>query len=410
MKITKTLISLTLVVASAGAAANDVVRISGWGGDNVVVVNTLVKEVLAEELREAGITVEYEPVEGDFAQILTNALSAGTAPDAFYVDSFWAYPVFDSGKVDPVTDANQDVAKDLLPTLNKAFEHKGQLMGLAKDFNTLAIQYDIDIFDDAGVAYPDMDDDWYEFRDKLKQVQAELDDVYGICVVPDYARFAAFALSTGWTPFNEAGHTVLDDRFHEAFEFYVTLDDEGAGVLATDLGQGWTGGCFGNEDTAVAMEGAWMIGFLRDQAPNKLYSTVGTPKHPKTGERGNLVFTVSWSVAADSKVKDSAHKVVELLTSTKAQQWVLESGLALPSREALGDNAFLRGDSPEATTSRVVFDGANDGYVEPFQFGQYGGEWKAIMDEALSAALLKERSIDAAIAHAQEQFDRLTGR
>ena len=410
MTIKTTFMTAAIALASTPTFANDVVRISGWGGDNIVVVNSLINEVLADDLKAAGITVEYEPVEGDFAQILTNALSAGTAPDAFYVDSFWAYPIFESGKIDPVPQENRDVADALLPALNQAFTYEGQLMGIAKDFNTLAVQYDLDIFDDAGVDYPDMDDDWNDFRTKLQQVQAELDDVYGICVVPDYARFAAFALATGWQPFNDQGHTVLDDRFREAFEFYVTLPDENAGVLATDLGQGWTGGCFGNGDTAVAMEGAWMIGFLRDQAPNKYYSTVGIPKHPETGERGNLVFTVAWGVAADSEVKESAHKVVELLTSEKAQQWVLESGLALPSREALADNDFFNGDSTAAITSRVVFEGASDGQVEPFQFGEYGGEWKAIMDEAFSAALLKERSIDEAIAHAQGQFDRLTGR
>ncbi|MCH8530312.1 MAG: extracellular solute-binding protein [Saccharospirillum sp.] len=412
MKTRKTLLAagIAMIAASLPTLANDVVRVSGWGGDNVVVVNTLINEVLVDELAAAGITVRYEPVEGDFAQILTNALSAGTAPDVFYVDSFWAYPVFQSGKIDPVSDDNMAIADELIPSLNEAFMHNGQLMGIAKDFNTLAVQYDLDVFDDAGVEPPNEDDDWNSFKSKLQQVQSNLDDVYGLCVVPDYARFAAFALATGWKPFNDEGHTLLDDRFREAFEFYVNLVDDGAAVLATDLGQGWTGGCFGNGDTAVAIEGAWMIGFLRDQAPNMYYSTTSIPKHPETGDRGNLVFTVSWSVATDSKVKDSAHTLVGLLTSPKAQQWVLESGLALPSLEALGDNAYFQEDNRESITSRVVFEGASNGQVEPFQFAQYGGDWKAIVDEALSAALLKERTIDDAIAFAQQRYDRLTGR
>lgn len=409
MKIKTSLIA-GLALCASPVFAEDVVRVSGWGGDNIVVVNTLLNEVLADELAEAGIRASYEPVEGDFAQNITNALSAGTAPDIFYVDSFWGYPLFASGRIATVSEANQAVADDIIPALNEAFTYNGDLKGIAKDFNTLAVQFNKDIFDDAGVDYLSSDDDWYDFRSKLQAIQAELDDVDGLCVVPDYARFAAFALATGWTPINEDGHTVLDDDFREAFEFYTSLVEEGAGVLAADIGQDWTGGCLGNEYTAVSIEGAWMVGFLRDQAPSMEYDTVHIPRHPGTGERGNLVFTVSWSVAADSDVSESAHKLVELLTSPKAQQWVLESGLALPSREALGDNAYFEQDDREAHMSRVVFEGASDGHVEPFAFGSYGESWKSIMDEALGAVLLDERTVDQAIAEAQASYDRLTGR
>jgi multiple sugar transport system substrate-binding protein len=364
--------------------------------------------VLADDLKKAGITVKYEPIDGDFAQIITNALSAGTAPDIFYVDTFWAYPLFKSGKVEPVSKANQATLDEIIPSLNEAFEYEGKSMGIAKDFNTLALQYNMDIFDDAGVAYPNATDDWYSLRDKLVTVQSKLADVSGVCVVPDYARFAAFALSSGWKPFNAMGHTVLNNQFKDAFSFYTSLPDVGAGVVAADVGQGWTGGCFGEELAAIAIEGAWISGYLRDQAPNLQYGVTSMPLGPKTKQPGNLIFTVSWSIAKDSTVKESAHKVVELLTSEKAQQWVLESGLALPSRAALANNDYLQGDSIDQQVGRVVFEGASLGNVQAFSFGEHGGAWKEIMDEALSSVLLKEKSVDEALQDAQKRFDTLT--
>lgn len=405
---TKIALAVSAALISSVAFSTDVVRLSGWGGNDVVVINGLLNDVLADDLKAANIRVQYEPVDGDFAQIITNALSAGTAPDVFYVDTFWAYPLFQSGKVAPVSAANQTIVNAVIPSLAQAFEYNGKSYGIAKDFNTLALQYNVDIFDDAGVDYPAATDDWAAFKGKLVAVQSELSDVYGICVVPDYARFAAFALGTGWKPFNEQGRTVLDANFRSAFQFYASLVDDGAGVLAADIGQGWTGGCMGEEQAAVSLEGAWMVGFLRDQAPNLVYDVTSVPVAPNTNKPGNLIFTVSWSVAEDSKVKTAAHKVVELLTSEKAQQWVLETGLAVPSREALADNAYLQGDSIEQRVNKVVFEGASLGYVEPFSFGQYGGSWKEIMDEALSSVLLKERSVDEAIIQAQARFDALT--
>ena len=87
MKI-KTILTATAILASSVAHSDDIVRLSGWGGNDVVVINSLLNDVLADDLEKAGISVKYEPVDGDFAQILTNALSAGTAPDIFYIDTF----------------------------------------------------------------------------------------------------------------------------------------------------------------------------------------------------------------------------------------------------------------------------------------------------------------------------------
>ncbi|GAL16329.1 extracellular solute-binding protein family 1 [Vibrio astriarenae] len=72
--------------------------------------------------------------------------------------------------------------------------------------------------------------------------------------------------------------------------------------MATDLGQGWGGGCFGTEETAVALEGNWISGYLRDKAPNLPYGTTLMPKDPVSGERGNLIFTVSWGIKLTAKI------------------------------------------------------------------------------------------------------------
>ena len=394
-----------LGLATAGTA--DTVRISGFGGSDPVVINGLLTEVLADEIAAAGITVEYTPVDGDFSQFIVNALSAGTAPDLFYVDIFWSDSIFGPGQAAPVAD--QPVAAAMLPNLAAAFTRDGVLMGVPKDFNTLALHYNVDIFDDAGVDYPDADDTWDDFATKLIAVHDALGDVSGICVVPDYARFGVFALATGWTPFNAEGKTVLDDNFKRAFSFYTGLADSGAAVVAADVGEGWTGGCMSSEKTAVSMEGAWIIGHLRDAAPSMVWGSTMLPIDPVSGQRGNLIFTVAWAVNAASTVQDDAQTLAALLTSDKAQQWVLEQGLAIPSRASLADNAFLDGDSNAQVASRMVFDGQSDGNVQPYYFGSYGGAWMEPINSALNAVLLGESDVDTAIAEAQAKLDQLTG-
>ena len=99
--------------------------------------------------------------------------------------------------------------------------------------------------------------------------------------------------------------------------------------------------------------------------------------------------------------------MAELLTSEKAQQWVLEQGLALPSRSALVDNAWLKGDTPEQTVNRVVFAGLSDGNVEPFFFGDLGGAWMEPINTALNSVLTGEADVDTAIAAAQAKYDAM---
>ncbi|MGR5091800.1 extracellular solute-binding protein [Vibrio maritimus] len=410
----KTLTATAIIAASFGlhAAEKTEVTIAGWGGNDVVVLNKLVNDVLADDFDKAGIEVKYQAVEGDFSQFITNSLSAGTAPDAFYIDVVFANTMVQSGKVAANSAELNSVAKHMIPSLNASFTLQGDQYGVAKDFNTIALQYNKDIFDDAGVDYPTSEDSWDQLRNKLVAVKQELgDEVSGVCVMPDYARFAPFALATGWKPFNEKGQTVLDENFERAFNFYTGLvtDDE-VGILATDLGQGWGGGCFGTEETAIALEGNWISGYLRDKAPNLPYGTTMMPKDPVSGERGNLLFTVAWGINADGKNIAAAQKAVEILTSQEAQEWVLDSGLALPSRESLGKSEFFSQNTAESNLAQQVFKGALEGNVEPFSFGQYGTAWMTPINEALNSVLLGQMSQKQAIKMAQEKYNAMTAK
>lgn len=408
----KFVFSIMAFVLAHTVFATTEIRLAGFGGTDSSILNRLLKEVVQPDLEKHDITVKYQAVEGEYAQYILNALSAGTAPDLFYIDVFWSQTAIKSNKVASLNKVvGGDVKEALIPSLLNSFSSKGEVYGIAKDFNTLAVEFNRDIFLDAGVEVPNSEDTWESLEKKLVSVQSALKDdkVYGVCVVPDFARFGAFAFSTGWKMFNDQGRTVLDENYRRAFEWYTSLVKNGAGVLAQDVGQGWTGGCFGTEQAAISWEGAWMGGFLRDQAPNLDYGTTMMPKDPVTKNRGNFIFTVSWSMAEDSSNKEAAGRVIEALTSEKAQQWILEQGLALPSRAKLVNNPYFKKDGREPELNRIVFEGASDGHVYSYEFNGHGDSWKQIINTSLSSVLLGESDVDTAIKTAQDALDRLTG-
>ncbi len=401
-----------LAVAALGmVSAQTTVRLAGFGGDNTAVVSNLLKEVVNPALAKDNIVATYEGIEGDYNAALLNQLSAGTAADLFYVDVNVANPIFASGKVQALNSYFSTAERSAFVTsLMQAFTYNGKLYGIPKDFNTLAIQYNKDLFDEAKVEYPNATDTWDTFKDKLKKVQTAVKNVAGLCVVADYARFGAFAHATGWRPFNAQGKSVLDANFKRAFTFYTSLVKDGAGKFAQDLGEGWTGGCFGTEKAAISIEGAWVGGFVKDKAPNMKYGTTFLPLDPQTKARGNFLYTVSWSMNAGSKNKDAAAKVIKALTSPAAQQWVLERGLAIPSRSALSNNDFFKKPTAESELNRIVFQGSTrqGGAVLPFGFGKYsGGDWMRPINEALAAVITGKKSVDDAIGEAQTALNQL---
>jgi multiple sugar transport system substrate-binding protein len=397
-----------LAAVLVGGAFAQQIRIMGYGGNDPAILVRMLDEVVGAELAAEGITLSYEPLEGDYNAALFNALSAGTAADIFYIPVETAPGIIATGKVLPL-DGLVDTS-EFIDSLVEAYTVDGTVYGIAKDFNTLAIHYNIDLFEEAGVEVPNEHDTWETFADKLRGVAALGDDVYGACFPAGYDRFGAFAYAAGWEPFDEAGRTdLLDPAFVEAVTWYTDLVREGVAVQPSDIGQGWTGGCFATDQVGVAIEGAWMLGFLRDEAPNLQYGTTFMPIGP-SGERGNFLYTVAYGINTDSPNRDAAVRVLEAITSPDAQQWVLEQGLAIPSRTELADNPFFLEGTREAEANRVVFEGADDGHVLGFQFGRIGTEWMNPINTAMVDIMTGQATVEEALTEAQADLDAVIDR
>jgi len=406
------LIVSMLLVFSAVSMAETEVRIVGWGGTDQSIVEELINKFVVPELADKGITAVYEPIVDDFQKNLINSLSAGTAGDLFYMDIFWAEYIIKAGQVEPLDNylAKSEVLNkdDIIPSLLDAFTFEGKVYGIPKDFNSLALVYNKDLFDIAYIQYPNENDTWDDLENKLAKVVEAFDgEVTGLALAPEFARFGAFAYAAGWEPFVDGKTNLMDPAFKEAFNWYTGLKEKGLGVMPADIGQGWGGGALTTEKVAAALEGAWILGFLRDNAPNLKYGATLLPKNPGTGQPGNFIYTVAWGINANSKNKDAAFKVMEALTSPAAQQWILERGLAIPSRKALANNPYFEKDTPEAQANKIVFLGASAGNVKPFKFKEYGGKWMDPINVALSEVMSGQKTVDEALEIAQEQLDEL---
>jgi multiple sugar transport system substrate-binding protein len=376
------------------------VRLSGWASSpaETALLESLLYRFSTEN---PDINVKYEPITGDYKQALLTAIASGTEPDVFYMDIFWWQELAASDVLMPLDDlmaGTGTTADAFIPSLWDAFQYNGQTYGIPKDFNTLGLFYNKDLFDAAGLDYPTDDWTW----DDLKAAATALTDtsdpnapVYGLGVPADPGRFPIFVFQNGGTIMNEDySDTTLDSpEAVAAAEFYTGFKTDGSGATPSDVGEGWQGTVFGKGQFAMVFEGGWLIPYLKDSFPGVNYGVVLPPAGP-AGE-GNLIFTVAYGISANSKNPEAAWRVIEYLTNEESQTTVLNSGFALPSRVALQESEFLTNNP----NSSAIFRGSLEG-AKPFFFGGVGSDVTEQMGKALERIYLEGVAAADALAEA----------
>ncbi|MEQ6358907.1 carbohydrate ABC transporter substrate-binding protein, CUT1 family [Thermoanaerobacter thermohydrosulfuricus] len=340
------------------------------------------------------IDVQIETIVGDYMQKLQTELASNTAPDIFYLDSMPAPQLMSSGVLEPLDDYikkyNVDV-NDFEPALLSAFQWEGKTYGLPKDFNTLALFYNKDMFKAAGINEPPKT--WEELRDVAKKLTK--DGVKGLVLSADLARFDAFINQNGGSVYQDGKVTLNLPQNAQALDFYVGLiTKDKVADTPQNMGEGWNGDAFAAKKAAMAIEGGWMIPFLKEKAPDLNY---GIAELPAGKQKSTMAFTVAYVMNKNSQHKDEAFKLIEFLTGKEGQQFVVDSGLALPSRKSMQEGF------KEKYPERAAFvDGAS--YAVPWQFGLYGTKVVDAANKACEALIMKQiSSAQQALDNAQKE-------
>jgi multiple sugar transport system substrate-binding protein len=381
-------------------AAKTEVRLSGWASSPS---ETALLESLLYQFSVANpdIIVKYEPITGDYKQAMLTAIASGTEPDVFYVDIGYFQEFAKSGVLLPMDDlmAATGTTPDMfIPSLMAAFTYNGKVYGIPKDFNTLGLFYNKGLFDAAGLAYPTDAWTWTDLQNAAKALTNLTDPkkpIYGFCDPADAGRFPVFVEQNGGSVMNtDLTDTTLDSQQAiEAAKFYTDFRVNKIGATPADVGEGWQGTVFGKGQCAMVYEGGWLIPYMTSSFPGVQYGVSRLPAGP--AGKGNLTFTVSWSISNNTKHADAAWKVVEFLTNEASQTTVLQSGFALPTRVSLQSNEFFTTNA----NSAAIFNGAFDNAV-PFYWGPAGSDVNDQMGKALDRIYLENQSPADSMAQA----------
>ena len=352
----------TMEETDTDTASGDAVELQlmGWASSDAE--NTRLQAVVDtfnETHDNINVTLSLVP---DYDTKLQTSLAGGSPPDVFYVDSFKLPDLVAANAIEPA-EGHLENADDFYSSLQDAFTIDGTFYCPPKDFSTLGLQYNQDMFDAAGLDYPTADWTWDDLRAAAEQLTNADEGVYGMVINPDFARWIAFLYQAGGSVTNEdfSAMTINSPEAQEALTFYIGMVEDGLANQPSELDSGWNGEAFGKGRAAMSMEGNWIVPFLADQFPDLNYGVTQLPAGP--GGEATMAFTVCYAVPAgiDAAQQEAAFELVNYLTGPEGMKEWTDLGLAMPTRESL-----RAGWLEQYPDLEPFLDGAD--YAYPWQF------------------------------------------
>jgi multiple sugar transport system substrate-binding protein len=307
-----------------------------------------VQDAAAKWASDTGNKITVTPAQ-DLTQQLGQALAGGTPPDIFYVGGERFADYASVGALEPYGDkiSNPD---DFYESLRTTFTYDGKLYCAPKDFSTLALQINTALWARAGLTDADIPTTWEQLTATSQKLKAK--GITPLALGDTRDRIGAFMVQAGGWLVSEDGKQATADSPEnlQALEYVQSLLKDGYARYPKQLDAGWSGEAFGKGKVAMAIEGNWVKGALKNDFPNIKYKVVPLPEGPKG--KGTLSFTNCWGIAAKSKYKEAAINFVEAMTKVDQQMTFAKGFGVMPSRQSAEgqytqefpeDKAFVEG-------------------------------------------------------------------
>ena len=303
------------------------------------------QKILDEFTASTGIQTQLQVIEwNSYWTLLEAGASGGDMPDVFWMHSNEAVRYMSNGILLDITDkvnASETLELDKFPEdLKNMYTYDGKIYALPKDMDTVAIWYNKDMFDEAGIPYPDGSWTWDEFYDIAKQLTKEDGSQFGFCANPSNEQdtWMNTVYTLGGCVLNAEGKSGFDDpKTVAAMEFVDKLVKETMPPAST-MSETGTDVLFGSGKVAMISQGSWMVAAFKDNEYIAQHADVARlPKDPETGRSISLYNGLGWSASAGTKNPEGAYKLIEWFASKDMQQKQAELGVTMSAYAGVSD-------------------------------------------------------------------------
>ena len=278
------------------------------------------QEIMDEFTKETGIKTELQVVEwSSYWTLLEAGASGGDMPDVFWMHSNEA-----------VRYMSNDILLDLTDKI--ADSDKLEMDKFPEDIK--------EMFDEAGIDYPDGSWTWDEFYDIAEKLTKEDGSQYGFAANPSNEQdtWMNIVYSMGGCVLTDDNKSGFDDpNTIKAMEF---VDKCVKNVMppASTMSETGTDVLFGSGKVAMISQGSWMVSAFKDNDYIKEHCDVARlPKDAETGESVSIYNGLGWAASANTDMPDEAFQLIEWFGSKDMQQKQADLGVTMAAYEGMSD-------------------------------------------------------------------------
>ena len=420
------LIFLTFFVSSFFFSCSkkkaDVLKYMMWGQpEEVKAVQGFLKQ-FHKKNPDTKVELIHAP-DSDYYVKLQILIAGNEPPDIMYMDSN-AYPGYiekgalfdmtDYIKNDPDSTSSPFNLKDYFSQAEKPFLYNGRYYGLSKDFTSFVLYYNKDLFDAAGLQYPNKNWTWQDFRKAAIALTKDKNsdkiiDQFGFVFETWLGYWISWIRQNGGKIYDSSrGQYVIGvepflEKNVETLQFLYDLMYKDHCVPTIQEANDMKGAqLFETGRVAMATYGRWRTLELKNVPFNWDIAEL-----PHKKQKVSTLFTVAYSISKTSKQKLKAWKLIKFLLGPQGQIATAESCLAIPSlRSVAFSEHFLK---PKALPRRIDV-GAffrSLKYSEPLPANSNVQLFNDTINRYLENIFLKKKDIRKTLILLQEELEKL---
>ena len=435
--------------SASGGPANGQTDMKGEGDKEITILlymqehekkiyEELVAE-FAEEHKDEISNINFEiTTQDEYNTKMRAAMTANDMPDIFYIGPESVRSYVDNGYALALDDyVDKQAVNNLWPAIKSAYMYDGSAIGwghlycLPKDLSCFAFAYNKDLFDAAGLPYPDPNDPYTfdEFLDVCHQLTIDKDgdgeiDQWGVANA-DAFGMTPYIYGNGGHFLNEDYTKVIvneDPAFKEAFQYYcdLTCKEEVTPSVQQDTALGgyqrWLDG-----QVAFYACGTWDVAAFMDENTFPYnWDLCGWPVGPSGDGRSTAwLGSVGYAVSADTEYPELCAELIQKLSTDIDGQRAVSGettgqSLQIPNIMDYAKSTFKEkvndGTIPYASNVDVIFGyvEGNDKYNGIFTESTYtyNAEWWNIFLEGVPNCKNGSVSVDDYLAEVQPKMQK----
>ncbi len=394
-------LALVLALSSTAFAAVEL-EMNYWMSEQETGIQAAVDAFNAsqDEIHVNASTVPW----GQYWDKLVTGLPAGSAPDIFSINALNVRDYARNGYLLDITSLFDDGSVDLTKFPQHVIDTHtvdGTLWGIPKDFDSIAVFYNKDMFDAAGVAYPSDDWTWDEFIATAKALTDPDSGVYGVAIQASGQECCYdYIFGNGGQVFDETGACVVNSP--ESAEALQKLADailvEKVSPTVEDQFETSADTMFQSGMIAMTFGGSWNMGTYADVFGESL----GVAPMPIMKERKTISHCLSWVGAASTQHPEEVKKFLAFMGTYDAQ--ATTASFVIPAYEgcdALWAAAF------ESYNTDAFLGAATEGWAVPLPAADKNTQQIFTRFDDYMTEILSTGEVEANLAAMQDEFNGL---